>query len=558
MPVLGPGPQGLDVPSSASAAPTTAVPLSDRIGRVLLARTPLGSLVRWVARVPVSVHTKLLTAFLIVTALFFAMGAVSLGLITGIARQTVQLDEAHRRVHSSRQIEHALAMQVNFSAMALLLRDETTIANVLRENNRFNSTLAQIEQAAPVEERAIIEEIRANQDSVMTAVADIANLIRDNRIDAAMTLHLRTSYPLYQEIEKLVRQVVALEEERMAGLRESMAAANRHAVILLTGFLGLSILLALVLGFLFSWSFILPVRDAERVLGQVARGDFSATIDVSNRDEFGVLAARVNDMTRELGKLYEEQQQAARQLGTLNVELRQASQAKSAFLASMSHELRTPMNAILGFTELVLDGVYGDPMPTLAEPLRDIQTNGRHLLRLINDVLDLSKIEAGRMELSLGDYAVADVVAVVHSSLRSLAAEKGLEFVAGVEDGLPTAVGDAGRITQCLMNLGGNALKFTQQGRVEIGVERQGDRLLYRVSDTGIGISPEQLDDLFTEFRQADPTVAREFGGTGLGLSITKKFVELHGGRIWVESEPGKGSTFFFILPVRVEPARSA
>ena len=107
-------------------------------------------------------------------------------------------------------------------------------------------------------------------------------------------------------------------------------------------------------------------------------------------------------------------------------------------------------------------------------------------------------------------------------------------------------------------NLGGNALKFTQQGRVEIGVERQGDRLLYRVSDTGIGISPEQLDDLFTEFRQADPTVACEFGGTGLGLSITKKFVELHGGRIWVESEPGKGSTFFFVLPVRVEPARSA
>ena len=558
MPVLGPGPEGLDVPSSASAAPTTAVPLSDRIGRVLLARTPLGPLVRWVARLPVSVHTKLLTAFLIVTALFFAMGAVSLRLITGFARQTVQLDEAHRRVDSSRQIEHALAMQMNFSATALLLRDETTIAKVLRENNRFNSTLAQIEQAAPVEERTLIERIRANQDSVMTAVADIANLIRDNRIDAAMTLHLRTSYPLYQEIEKLVRQVVALEEERMAGLRESMAAANRHAVILLTGFLGLSILLALVLGFLFSWSFILPVRDAERVLGQVAHGDFTATIDVWNRDEFGVLAARVNDMTRELGKLYEEQRQTARQLGTLNVELRQASQAKSAFLASMSHELRTPMNAILGFIELVLDGVYGDPMPTLAQPLRDIQTNGRHLLRLINDVLDLSKIEAGRMELSLGDYAVADVVAAVHSSLRSLAAEKGLEFVAAVEDGLSTAVGDAGRITQCLMNLGGNALKFTQQGRVEIGVERQGDRLLYRVSDTGIGISPEQLDDLFTEFRQADPTVAREFGGTGLGLSITKKFVELHGGRIWVESEPGKGSTFFFILPVRVESARSA
>jgi len=279
----------------------------------------------------------------------------------------------------------------------------------------------------------------------------------------------------------------------------------------------------------------------------VARGDFGTTIDVPNRDEFGLLAARVNHMVRELAKLNDEQR-------TLNVQLRQASQAKSAFLASMSHELRTPMNAILGFTELLLDGVYGEPPPALTQPLADIQTSGRHLLRLINGVLDLSKIEAGRMELNLADYAVVDVIAMVHSSLRSLAAEKGLEFVTAVPDGLPSARGDVGRITQCLLNLAGNALKFTQQGRVEVRVEHEDDQLLYRVSDTGIGITPEQLHDLFTEFRQADATVASEFGGTGLGLSITKKFVELHGGRIWVESERGKGSTFFFTVPVRLEP----
>lgn len=162
------------------------------------------------------------------------------------------------------------------------------------------------------------------------------------------------------------------------------------------------------------------------------------------------------------------------------------------------------------------------------------------------------------MELNLADYAVVDVIAMVHSSLRSLAAEKGLEFVTAVPDGLPSARGDVGRITQCLLNLAGNALKFTQQGRVEVRVEHEGDHLLYCVSDTGIGIAPEQLHDLFTEFRQADATVASEFGGTGLGLSITKKFVELHGGRIWVESERGKGSTFFFTVPVRPEPVFNA
>jgi len=173
-------------------------------------------------------------------------------------------------------------------------------------------------------------------------------------------------------------------------------------------------------------------------------------------------------------------------------------------------------------------------------------------------VLDLSKIEAGRMELSLGDYAVEDVVGTVRASLRSLAADRGLEFVAEVEANLPVAYGDGKRITQCLLNLVGNALKFTKHGRVAIGVEREGERLRYRVSDTGIGIPADQLDTVFGEFRQVDGTTTRDFGGTGLGLSITKKFVELHGGRIWVESELGKGSTFFFTVPLRVDGGTTA
>ena len=138
-------------------------------------------------------------------------------------------------------------------------------------------------------------------------------------------------------------------------------------------------------------------------------------------------------------------------------------------------------------------------------------------------------------------------------SLRSLAVEKGLEFGVAVPDDLPVAFGDNGRLTQCLMNLAGNALKFTRAGKVEIGVERHGDELVYRVSDTGIGIPKEELENVFAEFRQVDSTVTREFGGTGLGLSITKKFVEMHGGRIWVESEVGKGCVFYFAVPLRVK-----
>jgi signal transduction histidine kinase len=242
----------------------------------------------------------------------------------------------------------------------------------------------------------------------------------------------------------------------------------------------------------------------------------------------------------------------------LNAELEQASRAKSNFLASMSHELRTPMNAILGFTEMIRDGLYGEIPPEIQEPVSDIHTCGKQLLGLINNVLDLSKIEAGHMELALGEYVVEDIVTTVKGSLRSLAATKGLDLVTTVAPDLPLGVGDGKRITQCLMNLAGNALKFTREGRVEIRAALEGEHLRFAVADTGIGIPADQIDGIFEEFRQADATVSRDFGGTGLGLSITRKLVELHGGRIWVESVPGQGSTFFFSIPLRVAKEAAA
>jgi signal transduction histidine kinase len=217
----------------------------------------------------------------------------------------------------------------------------------------------------------------------------------------------------------------------------------------------------------------------------------------------------------------------------------------------MSHELRTPLNAILGFNEMILGQVYGEVSADMQPPLAQMQTSGKHLLRLINNVLDLAKIEAGRMELALSDYSVHDSVESVRSTLKPLAAEKGLEFLATVPADIPLAFGDPGRIAQCLMNLAGNSLKFTKAGKVEISVGEKDGVLTYRVADTGIGIAPDKIDSLFTEFRQTDATIANEYGGTGLGLSISKKFVEMHGGRIWVESEPGKGSAFIFEIPLR-------
>ncbi len=234
-------------------------------------------------------------------------------------------------------------------------------------------------------------------------------------------------------------------------------------------------------------------------------------------------------------------------------ELAEASKHKSQFLANMSHELRTPLNAILGYTELILDSIYGEMPEKTRAVLERLQANGRHLLGLINDVLDLSKIEAGQLTLSLDDYSLSDVVHGVVSAVEPLAAEKRLAFKAEVAPGLPTGRGDGRRLSQVLLNLVGNAIKFTDKGEVAIRASATDGAFTVAVCDTGPGISMADQAKIFEEFQQADSSITRKKGGTGLGLSIAKRIIEMHGGRIWVESEPGKGSTFYFTLPVRVE-----
>ena len=524
---------------------------SEAIARFLLTRSPLGEVVRRVARLRASVHAKLLGAFLLIALLLVAMTGVSLQAITSVARHSRLLDQARERVDASRRIEQAVGVQMNVIRNALTLRDEATLVGILHDEERFADTLARLERAASPAERETITRIRVAERQLIKTVEEIRSLVRADKAEEAMSLHLTEGQPQYREIATLVTRVVRSEEAGMDRLRQSVEASNQRAVLLMGGFAIAAIFLALVLGFIISWSFIIPVHEAGTFLGQVARGNFGGRIDVPNRDEFGALAERMNEMSRELHQLYDHERM-------LNAQLERASKAKSDFLASISHELRTPLNAILGFNELLLGEIYGPVTEELKVPLTDIQTSGKHLLRLINNVLDLSKIEAGRMELALDDYAVHDLVAGVLSGLRPLASQKGLALTSAVPDDIPVAHGDGGRITQCLMNLVGNAVKFTQQGRIEVAVDCRDDVLQYRVIDTGTGIPADRLETVFAEFRQADATIAGQFGGTGLGLSITKKFVELHGGRIWVESEVGTGSTFSFTIPLRVEKVETA
>jgi signal transduction histidine kinase len=245
-------------------------------------------------------------------------------------------------------------------------------------------------------------------------------------------------------------------------------------------------------------------------------------------------------------RLFKEIQDKSRQL-------EEASQHKSQFLANMSHELRTPLNAILGYTELMADGAYGEPSEKMVGILQRLEANGRHLLGLINDVLDLSKIEAGQLELELSDYCMQDIAQTVRSTLEPLAADKKLGFKVEVAPQLPSGHGDGRRLTQVLINLVGNAIKFTDAGEVAIKAEAHNGSFHVSVRDTGPGISADDQAKLFQEFQQADNAITRKKGGTGLGLAISKRIIEMHGGRIWVESQPGQGSTFTFTLPVTVE-----
>jgi GAF domain-containing protein len=245
-------------------------------------------------------------------------------------------------------------------------------------------------------------------------------------------------------------------------------------------------------------------------------------------------------------RLFEEIQDKSRQV-------EEASKHKSQFLANMSHELRTPLNAILGYTELIIDGIYGEAPEKMRAVMERVQSNGKHLLGLINDVLDLSKIEAGQLVLSIQDYSIKDVVHGVYSAVEPLANSKKLAFKIDVPANLPPARGDDRRLTQVLLNLVGNAIKFTDAGEVAVKAAASNGAYTITVRDTGPGIAEADQAKIFDEFQQADSTQTKAKGGTGLGLSIAKRIIEMHGGKLWVESSLGAGSTFSFTVPLRVE-----
>jgi signal transduction histidine kinase len=330
---------------------------------------------------------------------------------------------------------------------------------------------------------------------------------------------------------------------KTGGHLDALIAANRRSYIdsrnLLIGVGAGSFALAVALGLLLAASVVAPLRRIRGQLAAIAGGDFAGHAEVANRDEIGALAADVNRMSDELQRAYRE--------------LELASEHKSQFLATMSHELRTPLNAIIGFSEVLQEQMFGELNERQIAYVKDVLEAGRHLLSLINDVLDLAKIEAGRMELELSPVAVPDVLRAAVSMHAERASRGGVTLALHTEPDEITITADERRVRQVVFNLLSNAVKFTPaDGRIDISARLDDGQVEIAIADTGPGIAAGDLEAIFEEFEQTGAGKQAE-EGTGLGLPLSRKLVKLHGGRLWAESAVGRGSTFSFTLPVHHE-----
>jgi signal transduction histidine kinase/HAMP domain-containing protein len=681
---------------------------------------------RFVARVPAKVHAKLIAAFLAIVVLLIAVGAVGLQVLSHSNRRATALVELQRKIAAYRQLQHDTTAQLYSVASALLVHDERTLDATLRQLNQFGYDLDRLQFIAK-DEVELLAQVRKDYDQFIQVVSQAVELIRHGKIAEGNQLQITQANPLAERLERLMNQLVNRAEADMVASIEASDAAYIHSRRIVIGFAVGSIALALLLGYAISWSVIGPVQQMDARFQEIASGDFSQRLDVPNRDELGTLAANLNRMSEELGRLYRQLETRTGELArsveelkalgdvgqavssTLNLqtvlttvvaravelsateggviyeydekarefhltashnmheELTQALQAapihlgegavgkaavlrapvqvpdavndpeyslarlrpilaqsgtrsilavpllreqqiigglvvlrkesggfsqeiinllqtfaaqsvlaiqnarlfreideksrqlevasrhKSDFLANVSHDLRTPLNSVIGFTRIVLRRT-GDQIPDLQkENLQKVLISSEHLLKLINGLLDLAKIEAGKMDVIAEPVRVEDIVSMATATVEPLLKDSRVHFVKDIPPDLPPLNTDRDKLKQILLNLLSNAAKFTEKGEIKVTAWQENGNVKLIVSDTGIGMKKEALDHIFEEFSQAEKTTASRYGGTGLGLAIVKKFTNLMGGEIGVESEIGKGSKFTITIPINLK-----
>jgi signal transduction histidine kinase/CHASE3 domain sensor protein len=678
---------------------------------------------RIVARVPAKVHAKLLIAFLAITVLLIALGAVGLQALSDTNKRAKDLVELQRKIAAYRQLQHNTTAQLYSVASALLIHDERTLDATLRQLNQFGYDFDRLQFVAK-DEVELLGQVRKNYDQFIQVVSQAVELIRSGKNAEGNQLQITQANPLAERLERLMNQLVNRAEADMVASIEASDAAYARSRRIVIGFAVGSIALALILGYAISWSIIGPVQKMDARFEEIAGGNFSQRIEVLNRDELGTLAANLNRMSEELGRLYQQLEtrtgelarsveelkalgdvgqavsstldlqtvlttvvaravelsateggaiyeydehtrkfhltashniheelnaalqdtpiqlgegavgQAAairapvqvpdtldeREYGVVRLrpilarigyrsllavpllreerivgglvvwrraagnfssevinlirtfaaqsvlaiqnarlfreieeksrQIEAANRHKSDFLARVSHDLRTPLNSIIGFTRIVLRKMEGQLPNLQKENLQKVLISSEHLLNLINELLDLAKIDAGKMEIIAESFRIEEIVNMAAATVEPLLKEGHVRIIRDLTPNLPPLKTDRDKLKQILLNLLSNAAKFTEKGEIKVAAWTDNGCMKLAVSDTGIGMEPEALEHIFEEFQQAEKTTASKYGGTGLGLAIVKKFANLMGGDIGVESEVGKGSKFTVTLPL--------
>jgi signal transduction histidine kinase len=502
-------------------------------------------LVRAVGRVPLPIRAKFLVPSVATVLLLVILGVLGLRVIGESNDRVVALGQLQQRGTTYRDLQ-AEAVEI-----LGLLGDAKSPSGCFEEficnsvsNGRTTRVASLVSQRGKADDPASLGFVPPDDEKAM-----LAQIARDylrlsdlvERIIAGASFKEATSIRAFREAERIADEIKELADSLVVItldradtlIRENQSAFADSQGLFITVAV-VSVFLALLLGYLLSGSIIGPVSRMQTRLVAIASGDFSSHVQVSNHDELGSLAANLNRMNDELGRLYEE--------------LEAASRHKSEFLATMSHELRTPLNAIIGFSQVLKQQMYGPLNERQADYVDDVLSSGQHLLNLINDILDLAKVEAGRMELQPSTFELPELLENAASMVRERATRQGIGLIVATDDSVGGMEGDERKVKQILFNLLSNAVKFTPNGgKVTLAARATEEQVVIAVHDTGIGIGADDLDKIFEEFYQVGASRTQE--GTGLGLALTRRLVELHGGQLTVESEPGVGSTFTVTIP---------
>jgi signal transduction histidine kinase len=533
-----------------------AAPAIEKQRRVL--SRAVNPLVRAVGRIRARVRTKLLAAFVGTVVLLVVVGVLGLRVLGGSNHRVERLGTLQLRATAYRELQtEAAQLRLLLALRAAGTPDQSvyvggTASSALPSTSlviidkAIASTLSQVGPATdaahlgfvpPPDDQAILGKIRADYGQFSQVMVQINDLDQAGHPKAGLQLQSHEAGPLVTDLQLLTAGLVTTTQGQTSALIAQNLTSFANSQHLFIAVAAGSVFLALLLGFVLSLSLIVPIQRMETRLAAIASGDFSGHVDVPNRDELGALGANVNRMNDELGRLYKE--------------LETVSRHKSEFLANMSHELRTPLNAIIGFSEVLREQMFGELNEAQMDYINDVLESGQHLLSLINDILDLSKVEAGRMELELGEVFISQALESGMTMHGERASRNGVTLGLAIDPDIGVIRADERKVRQVIFNLLSNAVKFTPSGgRVDVQARLMDGMVEVAVADTGGGIAPEDQERVFEEFQQAPGSQSGKHEGTGLGLTLSRKFIELHGGHLWVESELGAGSTFRFTLPV--------